>query len=252
MSDERRYDYFKFQLPEKSAQHYANNALKILKDIKHEFPELFRVFRVPSEVLTLSGVRAFDAYNQLGRVDAATKNGIKALLKQHNILLVEDTVPVLGGSNRDNLFMLVNFRGLNAVPKSYGYIPSWPKPVIRHMQTGQDFLMWWTFWKLAISQELIDDKQLPGKDWLHDGFVSHNIAFGMLLGYPGEAIVSCLWGESKSTMEIWAYIKHARQYVGPQPVYSYHEQLKDNPHITAHEKLWSDILTIVYKDLKKL
>jgi len=252
MSDERRYDYFKYRLPEKSTQHYANNALKILKDIKHEFPDLFRVFRVPSEVLTLSGVRAFNAYNQLGRINAATKNGIKALLKRHNLLLVEDTVPVLGGSNRDNLFMLVNFAALSEIPKTYGYIPSWPKPVIRHMQTGQDFLLWWTVWKVLISQELVDNKRLPGREWVQDGYAAHNIAFGMVLGYPGEAIASCLWGEEAGIAEISARIKHATQYSGPQPIYSYTEKLKDNPNIQAHEKLWSDILTIVYKDLKKL
>jgi hypothetical protein len=246
----RRYDYFKYQLPDKSATHYANNALKILREIKREFPDLFHIFRAPSEILTLSGVRAIDAYNRLGRIDAATITGIKGLLMQHHQLLFEEAFSVVNGKDRDNLFLLVNLDALATLPKTYGYIPCWQKPVIRHTQDGKDFVLWWELWKIDLSQRLVEDTKLPVGVWLKDSYAPHNMTFGMLLGYPGEAIASSLWGEEDKLME--ARIKYAREYTGPVPIYDYAQELKDNPNILAHEKLWSEILTKVYTELKKV
>ncbi len=60
------YEYLEYSLPEEDVESYISRAVKILKDINTLFPEFYDSFRCPSEVLALSGARAFDTYYELG------------------------------------------------------------------------------------------------------------------------------------------------------------------------------------------
>jgi hypothetical protein len=55
-----------YSLPAEAPELYAERAIGILQQIKQQFPEFYPKFIAPSEVLTLSGVRAFDTYYELG------------------------------------------------------------------------------------------------------------------------------------------------------------------------------------------
>jgi hypothetical protein len=243
------YDLFQYKLPEGSADEYAGQAIQILQEMKIEFPEFYDEFKIPSEVLTLSGVRAFDTYNGLG--ESATKEqiaGIKALLRKHRILLLEEEFLPANDTSDDHQYSLVHLDALDDLPNSYAYIPGWKPFYAEAMKQDFDFMTWWQlYWQKGIAVEARDNKHIQ-KALQHDWWVSHNISFGMLLGYPGEAIVSCIT-ENENDKITDARIEHVDKFDGPKPVYVYHAFLANHPNIVAHEKLWSDILMKVYKTL---
>src|SRR5215469_15270158 len=105
----RNFNYFKYFLPEEPVQTYIDNAITILTEIKNQYPQFYKYFICPSEVLTLSGVRAFDTYYELGK-DAKPDDitGIKKLLKKHDILLLEETFEVCNEWNEEHRYSLVH------------------------------------------------------------------------------------------------------------------------------------------------
>lgn len=78
----------------------------------------------------------------------------------------------------------------------------------------------------------------------------YHIVFGILLGYPDEAIVSSVksWNENDPFAEplIEADIRGARYYSCPQPIYQYPRHLVTNKLINEHESWWSSILKEYY------
>lgn len=245
------YDFFQYRLPEGAADEYAQRAVKILQEIQAKFPELYTSFKAPSEILTLSGVRAFDTYYDLGE-EAIQKQitGIKALLKKHGILLLEADFLPANDVYSDHQYSLVHMEALRDLPNRYGHIPGWRSLHIEAMKQDFDFMTWWhLFWQKGIAAEERDNETI--RKWLrNDWWAPHNISFGMLLGYPGEAIVSYL-EESEDSEVATARILHADIPDTAQPMYSYLSSLANNVNIVAHEKLWSEILGKVYNMLLK-
>jgi len=246
------YDFFQYGLPEGPADEYAQRAIKILLEIQTEFPEFYNSFKAPSEVLTLSGVRAFDTYYDLGE-EATQKQiaGIKALLKKHDILLLEADFLPANDVYADHLYSLVHTEALKDLPNRYSYLPGWVPFHAEAMKQDFDFMVWWhLYWQKGIAKEARDNERL--QKWLErDWWAPHNISFGMLLGYPGEAIVSCL-EEDENTEVVNARIAHADMPGTAQPIYSYMPKLVENPNIVAHELLWSGILAKVYESTENV
>lgn len=241
------YQFFSYSIPEAAAPVYSSQAVAVLKDIRQKFPELFDTFKVPSEILTLSGVRAFDTYMELGKdISEHTIQGLKALLKKHGILLLLETFPVLGETNPENRYSLLHLNAYQDLPNRYGYIPGWRAINFAAFERDGDFYLWWLSWKTAIAIELEKHAHLPSRDWIKDFWTSNDISFGMLLGYPGEAICS-LVNQDKELVP--ANILLHDKFEGPVPVYDYAKKLAGDPHIVGHEKLWSDILMLTYKEL---
>lgn len=83
-----------------------------------------------------------------------------------------------------------------------------------------------------------------------DPDIAGHIAYGILLGYPDRAIVDYFNEQYEKDAFapplIDADIRGAKYYDCPQPVYSYHRNLLNEPTIVTHEKLWSQILTEYY------
>lgn len=79
----------------------------------------------------------------------------------------------------------------------------------------------------------------------------HDIAFGILLGYPDKAIAESVlkWNDDDPFAEpiIDADIRGGNYYICPQPVYSYPRHLVNDPAIVTHEKLWSRLLKDYYQ-----
>jgi hypothetical protein len=271
-----RYDYFKYSLPPESAELYAERALTILRGLRDRFPAFYELFRSPSEVLTLSGVRAFDTYYELGEdAQQADVDALADYLKTAGILLVDETFAVAGENNPEKRYSLIHMQALHEIPARYGYVPEWLDLNFADVKQPSDFFFWWLSWKERIGSAAMSGriKKMPDR-WGNSWRATHNITFGILLGYPGEAICSDVQceedylsgiemvgdvGRSKAeldeavangaTITTNARIQHADKYAGAQPVYYYEASLKTNQHIVAHEKLWSDILTLVYAGL---
>lgn len=245
------YSVFEYWLPTESAKAYADKALQILREINMQFPDEFHNFRSPSEVLTLSGVRAFDTYYELGSdKDEDYKQKLRDLLRAHGVLFIDETLPFIGEANKDNRYSLVHIQALENLPQTYRNMPFWLPFDHQSMRNDTDFYAWWVFWR--------DGVHTHGEDW-HNGLlhtwlskympVAHDITFGILLGYPGEAIVGAIADQIDGTHKMMdAKILHADKYDGAQPVYQFPAELADNPNIATHQKLWSDILDAVYRD----
>lgn len=245
------YDFFKYKLPGGAASDYARTAIEILTDLKTQYPKEFRdCFRCPSEVLTLSGVRAFDTYYDFGAdADKTTIQAIKQTLRKHGIILLEHESKILGQSI-DNEYSLLNMHALQEIPDVYSGLLGWATPPDNN-DTIDDFYLWRLLWDQNV---LLGDNSDESKDQLKKWLVLdlgavHNINFGMLLGYPGEAIVSLLENSDDDRELVKASVKYHDKFDGAHPVYEYARELHDNPKIAAHQKLWSDILDEVYDTL---
>jgi hypothetical protein len=253
-SMKRNYDYLRYSLPTETAGVYSQKAIKILREIQDQYPDFYIRFRCPSEVLTLSGVRAFDTYYELG-ADAKPSDirGLKALLKKHNILLLEHTFPMNGLANEQNDYSIVNVGEMLKTPERYGYVPfKWVPPHFELMENDRDFFLWWAMWKQSIEGDP-NMGTLMAEWFKNDHLAAHNVTFGMLLGYPGEAICSALYETEEDYDQgliQQANIQCSNVFDGAVPIYSYHKELSDNRHIVAHQKLWSDILKNVYAELE--
>lgn len=245
------YDIFDYYQPSEPANVYGANALKILSEIKRDFSDEFHNFAAPSEVLTLSGVRAFDTYYELKPdKDNTYKQKLRDLLIVHGVLFVDETLPFIGEENKENRYSLVHLRALEQLPQTYRHMPFWLPFNHQNIHRDSDFYAWWMFWR--------DGFHTHGEEWqngiLHEWLskylpVAHDVTFGMLLGYPGEAIVGAIVDQTDGSHKMTdAKILHADKYDGAQPVYCFPSELADDPAIVAHQKLWSDILGAVYRD----
>ena len=274
----QRYDYFDYKLPDEPASYYAGRVIPILKDLRRNFPKQFKEnFRCPSEVLTLSGVRAFDTYYDLGEgTDDQLRQDLATYLQSQDILLVEETFPFIGENNKEHRYSLVHVAALAEIPKHYGFVPEWQPLRVTKMAQPVDFYFWWMMWKERIGGKGMQwAKHRMPKRWYDSWSAVHNITFGMLLGYPGEAICSCIISDEaheagqevvydvgmtaaertqyetqRALFMTRANIAHADKYDGAQPVYDFEASLRDWLATRSHEKLWSDILSKVYAAVK--
>lgn len=245
------YNFFKYKLPGRAASDYAHTAIEILTKLKTQYPKEFRsCFRCPSEVLTLSGVRAFDTYYDFGLdADKTTIQAIKQTLRKHGIVLLEHESKILGESP-DNAYSLLNMHALQEIPNVYSGVLGWTAPP-DSIDTIDDFYLWRLLWdqNVLLGDNSDESKELV-KRWLAlDLGAIHNINFGMLLGYPGEAIVSLLENPDDDRVLVRASIRHHDRFDGAHPVYNYAKELQSDPNIINHQKLWSDILDEVYERL---
>jgi hypothetical protein len=251
----RNFNFFQYKLPSEPVQTYIDNALSILVEIKTRYPKFYKHFICPSEVLTLSGVRAFDTYYELGKsISKKDIEGLKQLLKKHNVLLLEENFEICNERNTEHRYSLVHFESMFEIPKLYRHLPDpgWTPPNLAAHNIDTNFFLWWATWKDAIT--LRNSWERPVLEWLQrDPWTAHNITFGILLGYPGEAICSTLYDTGKGSDKgqcLRANIKYGTALDGAQPIYDYLKEVADNPNIKDHEKLWSDILTGVYMVLE--
>lgn len=250
-------DYLLYQLPPYTAEHYAKNAIEILTELKNTFPELYTPFLLPSEILTISGVRAFNTYYELGEeVDEKRVNQLKKFFQSKGILLIEDTFPVVYEQNKTRAYSLVHIESLYDLPNRYKKLSandnplSWNKPDLEHITHETDFWLWWFMWQFRIANNAND---ATVQKWrAQDGGYFQNLTFGMLLGYPGVAIcdnLDAVNDESLASELIHASISHSD--TGARPVYDYQSNNKNNSTILNHQALWSAILSSVYKSIDK-
>jgi hypothetical protein len=242
-----------YKIPPESAEKYAQNAVTILNELKIQFPEFYDEFKAPSEVLTLSGVRAFDTYYELGEnVPAERVSELREFLLNNGIVLVEETEvnKVAGKLSTDNPYSVIHVAALNRISDRYTENAAFTAPDIDVITDAKSFFLWWFIWK----QKFTDGLQGDIKQFIkNDVWAGHSATFGMLLGYPGEAIMSLFWDDADVQIAmIEAKVLHADKFDQAWPRYDYVKDLESNDNIVAHEKLWSGILERVYTDLGEL
>jgi hypothetical protein len=251
-----RYGNIRYVLPPKQPADYAARAINILEAIQKEVPRMLPVFLSANAVLTLSGVRAYDAYHEFyDFYSQEERQAVRAVLQRHGVHSLDSGYKSSEGEGARYIFELLNDGGLQQLADTYK-MPGgehWPY-VKAEAYTARGFLVWSQTVERWLHALQTDDS-LP-RDWLPDRMVPHDLRFGMLLGYPAVAIESSVWlnisadkhgGELPEGEQLMqARIRHHDAYFAAWPVYNYDNDLRHDPAIEAHEELWSAILDTVY------
>lgn len=238
-------DVFHYTLPSDSPSKYAEQALAILKTIEAKHSKFLPYMLASDVVLTLSGVRAFDTYLTFEKLTETEIDSAISLLADNGLTLFSHWSEY--SSSDKNLYSLMHHAALKKIPEQYK-LNAWIEPL--QPFTFDRMLSWAHIVETGIFQNIENDI-LP-KEWQNNHWGAHNIRFGILLGYPGEAIASCCWEEilhaPGDPLEATnATIAYHDAYDAAYPVYSFVKHLGSNEHIINHQLLWSEILTGVYE-----
>jgi hypothetical protein len=232
------FSVLRYSLPSGTAADYAQQAIDVLQTLP---VPLLHYALAADMVLTLSGVRAFDTFIVLEDLAPGDISQLQGKLEAHGFTLRPEADDYVSG----DFYSLINHAALGRIPSQYA-IEGWfdPKPPY----TSERMAVW-AYYMDGMLRNLMFEGKLP-KDWLAYPRSAPDIRSGILLGYPGEAIASVCWmdvlGEEIEDAPK-ASIAYHDAYDAAWPVYAYKEEVRGNPNILAHQKLWSDILTQVYE-----
>jgi hypothetical protein len=234
------FDVLHYNLPAESSSHYSDKAISILRNFQKEHLPYFLSSDI---VLTLSGVRAFDTYITFEGLESSTVSQFRHILAKEGLTLASETSEY---EDPVDFYYLVNHDALQAIPTQYafkGWFNPNPPYTIERMHD-------WTYHIERTLNNLMADEKLP-KAWLADHLSAHNIRFGILLGYPGEAIACGCWmdvlGEKQMPGARSSAIAYHDAYDAAWPTYYFTDAVAGNANIQAHQQLWSEILTEVYE-----
>lgn len=245
-----KYKELGYTLPKVSAQKAADRAIAVLEDIaKTDGACLFYVIQA-SNILALAGLRAQSPYNEFPPSFSKSNQAVLEKLLHENGygILYENDNPY--EDDRRNTFLIMCNEALLELPKSYASIRKfWKAP--KKLGDMSDFTLWSLYFQTSLVR-MMEDGELP-KEWLQYWWAPHHIRFGMLLGYPGEAIAADLYaavadvkGKQLAYLDAAEIIPFQGVYSGSNVSYYYAKELKDSSVIKEHTTLWTDVLTEVY------
>ena len=238
------YNAFSYLLPQESAAMYANNALEILQAVGDLDTAALPLLLRADVVLTLSGVRAFDVYmdDPNDFLSAKEVSRLTELLMKYGLHFESQRSEYSTNSGEKFSYYLVNSSALKMIPAQYK-LKAWIEP---NPPYSFDRLMAWAYLVEKQIYAAICSNELPNK-WVTEYWAPHNIRFGVLLGYPGEAIASLFDQTNESTDFIESVTAYHDAYYAAHPTYMFCSQLESNKNIIDHQRLWSDILIKVYE-----
>lgn len=226
----------------------AETAISILGTLLEATePAALAFWTTPNVILTLSGARAYcdgvywdDGNDLLEKWNKEIESSLATLSKVWSLTVSDTAIKQSRPGEKYASFEIISESGLRQVIEQTKLVDN----------TVLDILL-----KLSSLEELSKEitmrlrKQDKFKAYSDDNI--NHVAFGILLGYPDEAIVGSTkdWQEDDPFAEplIRADIRGATYYICPQPIYDYPRRLVSDLEITTHEKLWSKILKDYYK-----
>ena len=227
-----------------------DRAIAIFSSISEQLgPQYLAYWVLPNIVLTLSGARAYcdgvfwDSDNKglLEQWDKELSASMEVVKKQGDTLWSDTGIEqVLSGGKYAN-FQLTTKEGLRYVLAHTSIVSTIS---IDELETQASL-------PKIIDLVVTNLKSQPEfKQYSEESL--HDIAFGILVGYPDKAILEAvlLWNKEDDPFAepvIDADIRGANYYSCPQPVYSYPRSLVTDPAIANHEKLWSGLLREYYQ-----
>jgi len=226
----------------------AQTAINILSGLlESSNPADLAYWVAPNTVLTLSGARAYcdgGFFHPDRQVLKSWLSEINSSLKKlKSITAVYSAETAIGHSPMQGSYAsydLVFSQGLiYTLDHSSLLIDKKPALLKQHL-TSEKLLK-------AISTLLAKQARFSklGSEYIND------IALGIILGYPDEAILEsvAIWDKNDPIAEkqlMHANIEYADYYDCPQPVYDYPKHLVTSIKIKAHERMWSSILKNFY------
>jgi hypothetical protein len=243
-----KYSELGYSLPPIDAQIAADKAIAVLEQIERNDPaSLFYVIQA-SNILALAELRGLSPYMDFEpNFSKHRKVTLSSILHDngYEIIMEKD----LYADNRQSSFLLLSVEGISNIPKRYTVVrPFWKMP--NDLTDFSDFLLWSMHAESSLV-DLMSADALPS-EWLNDWWAPHNIRFGMLLGYPGEAITSYCWDMAKVKGEklhqaLTVSMPFQGAYSGAHVTYDYSPEIADLSDLKAHESLWSQVLVRVYE-----
>ena len=233
----------------------VENAVQIIKDVFNTVPEALPFIIEPSALLLFANLRAESPYHLIG--DLMGKDRIKMLdatLAKHNIYRYTDELPAESAHPGEEVFSLISPAKLNAIPIQYEFVKEVWIPLNLTIPFRYAYIEWAFVTERSLAK-LMYDKKLPA-EWLNDWWAPHNLRFGMLLGYPGEAISSTLWAEAHersgtskndSTAELVVAID--KQYFGTQVGFDTNQETLNNHSVVNIKDSWKKVITQIYEEL---
>ncbi len=249
----QKYKEFSYLLPAETAEYYANNALKILRDVsKVSLSVVAKLLMRTDVLLTLSGVRSLtlyiDDFNKF--LDRSEIDRVLKVLESYGIHLFPEKVTVLE-DDEDLGYIMINEEALKLIPEQYT-LSVWEDmlPPFNYDR----FLAWKYCLEKSIYRE-INNGTLPNR-WKNDFWAPYHIIIGIMLGYPGEAISSSLGDGSWELEYEDADIPYEGPYYGTSVAYSFSRDIRNDSNIVAHQKLWRGIISKIHnsdwhKEFKK-
>lgn len=239
-----------YHLPKQDAYHYARRALDVLTDLESEAFTALPTFLSANSILTISGVRAFDAYHEFyDYTDEHHAALASKVLKKHGIHLeYGNRLFNMHKSPSFRVFELLNESAFRELWEVYEFpAATGNREISLRFPYDTVHTTAWVDTLEDILADAMNTNVLP-RVWLNDWYAPLNIRFGMMLGYPAKAIESILWEAIGLQHEEIrnATIRHHDAYFAAWPVYSYAKSLEEDPEIVAHQDLWSAILDQVY------
>jgi hypothetical protein len=243
------YDELNYSLTAVTAEVATQKAIHILEAIALANPACLFYCMQASNIVALAGLRAQSPYNSFHPdFSAAQQQLLAGILHEHGCEILYDKDPYSEGTA--NSFSLLNFKAFDELPERYGVLKSFWKPPHK-LQDLVALIRWSNYIQSELVRQM-EQRNLP-TEWLLDRWAPHTVRFGMLLGYPGQAISSVCWAgalEAKNEPTghlIGPSIPFQGIYSGAHVGYDYDESLKHEPVIVQHEALWSDALHGVYE-----
>lgn len=232
----------------------AQNAINILEQLQDQIGSVLLAYWVtPNTVLTLSDARAYCDGVFYGKnraeLEAWTKeiaNSIEVLKSITNVYFSEATIDSNGEEDLAS-YEVITSQGLHYSFERTALLGASEHKILLQNKAPKTL-------KTAMCKLLKANKKLSH---FSDENIKH-IAFGILVGYPDQAILGSAeeWEfednlpkdkkDSYKDSLVFAKIQDAGFYDCPQPIYSYPRKLATDPTIKAHERLWSTILQDFY------
>jgi len=233
----------------------VEKAVLIIKDIYSTVPAALPFILEPSALLLFANLRAESPYHLLdGALDNKQVNELDAVLAKHDIYRFTEELPAESAYPGEEIFSLVSLTALNAIPAQFQCMQKIWKPLNLTVPFQYAYIEWVFIIERSLAK-LMEDGILP-TDWLKDWWAPHNIRFGMLLGYPGEAISSALWAEARkrsgtdtSNAMTELVVATDKQYFGARVGFYVDQSLASSQSIVDTEDAWKKVITQIYEDI---
>lgn len=234
-----------YVLPDKPASYFSDQALEILKHIEKAMPAMLPCMLRSDIVLTISGARALTTYIESSELPETQRQKLIDYLSSRNIALFEEILPGYPNEINTNWYILHEAE-FQAVPIRYPNFIKYQMPKKRIKNFTE--LIVWTYMHEGLIRNFFVDRSFPLADdeFMKAQFAAHDVRFGILLGYPMKAILGDITVSEKRKTHA-ATIAYADAHDSAQPTYTIDDALIDDPQIKIHQKLWSDILSLVYE-----
>lgn len=206
-------------------------------------PQFVPYLLQPSTVLLCAGLRAVSPYVILDDETRKRESLLARVVSRHGLNLIAEE----SGEDSQSVFQFISTERLKEIPASYRAIAQTFPPPSHRLTNGAALYEWIEHFRYRIAA-LCRREVLPSI-WIEsDSWAPHNLAFGMMLGYPGPAIASVCWDEvprvhpQLALDEVIIAPSGWNCCFGAQVSYVCESRLMLKPVITCHSKLWEAVL----------